>query len=344
MKVGVLKDKVYLEHVTDQFHPESPQRLQCIYDMLGKLPQEGFVYVPARSASDDEICLVHDPRYHAAVAETAGKSHTRLDPDTSTSPKSFEAACMAVGGLLNLVDAVMSGEIDNGIALVRPPGHHAEANRAMGFCLFNNIAIAARYLARQYGLDRILLVDFDLHHGNGTQHSFYDDPKVLYFSTHQYPYYPGSGWYSEVGRGEGKGYTVNVPLTYGMDDVDYDYVFNQLLVPLSDAFHPQMVLVSAGFDIHRDDPLGGMAVTEAGFANMTRILLDIASRHCGGKMLVALEGGYDLDGLTRSVQAVILEMRRGTPSGTPIRGEPCKGVVQTVASVKEALKPYWKTL
>jgi acetoin utilization deacetylase AcuC-like enzyme len=344
MKVGVVKDSIYLEHITDEYHPENPQRLQYIYEMLEQLPQEDLVYVAPRPASNDEICLIHDVRYHATVAQTAGKSYTQLDPDTSTSPRSYEAACMAVGGLLSLADALMKGEIDNGIALVRPPGHHAEQDRAMGFCLFNNIAIAARYLVGQYGLDRILLVDFDLHHGNGTQHSLYDDPKILYFSTHQYPYYPGSGWYTEVGQGEGKGYTVNVPLTYGMDDVDYDHIFKQLLVPISDAFHPQIVLVSAGFDIHRDDPLGGMAVTEAGFANMTRILLDIASRHCGGKMLVALEGGYDLNGLTRSVQAMIMEMK-GAPISASIQGgEPSKGVVQTVASVKEALKPYWKTL
>jgi acetoin utilization deacetylase AcuC-like enzyme len=342
MKVGVVKDKIFLEHVTDQFHPECPQRLYYIYDMVEKLPQEGLVYVSPRSASNDEICLIHDARYCTTVAQTAGRSYTRLDPDTSTSPMSYQAACMAVGGLLNLADAMMKGEIDNGIALVRPPGHHAEANRAMGFCLFNNIAIAARYLVQQYALDRILLVDFDLHHGNGTQHSLYDDPKILYFSTHQYPYYPGSGWHSEIGQGEGKGYTINVPLTYGMDDEDYDYVFNQLLVPVADVFHPQVVLVSAGFDIHRDDPLGGMAVTEAGFARMTRTLLDIASKHCNGKMLVALEGGYDLDGLTKSVRAVIMEMR-GVPLDMPIQGEPCKGVMQTVASVKEALKPFWKT-
>lgn len=343
MRVGVVKDAIYLEHITDDYHPENPQRLHHIYSMIEQLPQDDLIYVTPRSASADEICLIHDARYYEMVAQTAGKPYSQLDPDTSTSPKSYEAACRAVGGILDLVDAIMKGEIDNGIALVRPPGHHAEQDRAMGFCLFNNIAIAARYLIEKYGVDRILLVDFDLHHGNGTQHSLYEDPRVLYFSTHQYPYYPGSGWYSEVGREEGKGYTINVPLTYGMGDADYDYIFKQLLVPVADAFHPQMVLVSAGFDIHRDDPLGGMAVTEAGFANMTRILLDIASRQCGGKMLVALEGGYDLDGLTRSVQAVIMEMK-GTSTVVPIRGEPCKGVLQTVASVKEAVRPYWKTL
>lgn len=343
MRVGVVKDKVYLEHVADQFHPESPQRLYCIYDMIEKLPQEDLVYISPRFASNDEICLIHDARYCMTVAQTAGKSCTRLDPDTSTSPMSYQAACMAVGGVLNLADILMGGEIDNGIALVRPPGHHAEANRAMGFCLFNNIAIAARYLIQQYGLERILLVDFDLHHGNGTQHSLYDDPKILYFSTHQYPYYPGSGWYKEIGQGDGKGYTINVPLAYGMGDADYDYIFNQLLVPVADDFQPQIVLVSAGFDIHRNDPLGGMAVTEAGFDRMTRTLLDIASSHCGGKMLVALEGGYDLDGLTKSVRAVIMAMR-GMPSNASIQGEPCKAAMQTVADVKEALRDYWKTI
>lgn len=344
MKVGIVKDDIYLQHITDRFHPENPQRLHYIYDMLERLPQEDLVYVASRPASEDEICLIHTPRYHDYVAATAGKAYTQLDPDTSTSPKSYEAASMAVGGTLNLADAVMKGEVDNGFALVRPPGHHAERDRAMGFCLFNNIAIAARYLIKQYRLERILLVDFDLHHGNGTQHSLYDDPRVLYFSSHQYPYFPGSGWYSEIGQEKGKGYTVNVPLTYGMDDLDYDYIFRQLVVPLADAFHPEVVLVSAGFDTHRDDPLGGMAVTEAGYANMTRILLDIASRHCEGRMVVALEGGYDLNGLARSVQAMISEMK-GTPLGAVMKaGEPCRGVMQTVDSVKEVLKAYWKTL
>ena len=176
----------------------------------------------------------------------------------------------------------------------------------MGFCIFNNIAIAARYLEKKYGLTSILLVDFDLHHGNGTQHSFYKDKTVLYFSAHQYPCYPGTGWYEEIGEGAGRGYTVNVPMSSGMGDEDYVYIFKDILLPISEMYKPEMVLVSAGFDTYYDDPLGGMAVTEAGFSAMTRILLDIAEKHCAGKALFALEGGYDLKGLASSVRAVLL--------------------------------------
>ena len=187
--------------------------------------------------------------------------------------------------MLKIADALFSKEIDNGFALVRPPGHHAERDRAMGFCIFNNIAIGARYLQKKYKLARIMIVDFDLHHGNGTQHSFYKDAEVLYFSTHQYPYYPGTGWFEEVGDGAGKGYTVNLPLSYGMGDDDYLYAFQEILLPIADIYKPQFVLVSAGFDAYYNDPLGGMVVTEEGYAGMTKILLDIASKHSDGKVL-----------------------------------------------------------
>jgi acetoin utilization deacetylase AcuC-like enzyme len=251
---------------------------------------------------------------------------------------------MAAGGVLELADKLVAAEINSGFALVRPPGHHAERNRAMGFCIFNNIAIGARYLEKKHKVSRILVVDFDLHHGNGTQHSFYKDSKILYFSTHQYPYYPGTGWYEEIGEGEGKGYTVNVPLSYGMGDSDYAYIFEEVLMPLADLYKPEIVLVSAGFDNYYHDPLGGMKVTEEGFAVMTRILMNIADKHCGGKMLFALEGGYDLKGLASSVKAVIMEMKDSSVH-TPDMGEnPSASVVQTVGKVKQTLEPYWGKL
>ena len=233
MKVGLVKEDIYLDHITDDFHPENPGRLRAIYEMLEEIDRKGLVYVPARPATRDEIALIHEQHYITMVEETRGKVQTRLDPDTVASARSYDAACMAAGGLLQLVDAAVSGEIDNGFALVRPPGHHAEAGRAMGFCIFNNVAIAARYLEKKHGLTRILIVDFDVHHGNGTQHSFYEDPSVLYISTHQYPHYPGTGWYEEIGQGKGKGYTINVPLAYGMNDADYLYVFREVVVPVS---------------------------------------------------------------------------------------------------------------
>ncbi|HOJ43758.1 MAG TPA: histone deacetylase, partial [Syntrophorhabdaceae bacterium] len=256
MKTGIVREDIYMEHVMDFYHPESPERLRRIYAMLEDLGSENIERIPARDATHEEIAYVHDKSYIESISATKGKS-VRLDPDTSTSPKSYEAAIKAAGGLLSLIDAVMEGKVDNGFALIRPPGHHAERNRAMGFCLFNNIAIGARYLENRHNLKRIVIVDFDLHHGNGTQHSFYRDATVLYFSTHQYPYYPGTGWIDETGEGEGRGYTVNVPFSYGMDDDDYMYAFKEVLVPIIEMYKPEIILVSAGFDAHYDDPLGG---------------------------------------------------------------------------------------
>ncbi len=342
MKVGIVRDAIYLEHVTESFHPENPGRLRAIYGRLEAMDQAGLVYVPARAASDEEIALNHDPAYVRFVRETKGTPQRRLDPDTVTSARSYEAACMAAGGFLELIDACLSGKVDNGFALVRPPGHHAEAAKAMGFCIFNNCAIGARHLLKKHGYRRVMIVDFDLHHGNGTQHSFYDDPAVLYLSTHQYPYYPGTGWFDEVGEKEGKGYTINVPMTYGMNDADYIHVFEEIVVPVSRLLRPEVVLVSAGFDIHRDDPLGGMAVSERGFARMTRILMDIAKSECGGKLLFVLEGGYDLEALAKSVEAVVMELKE-----TPIRKaeemeeDRSRAVLEAVSRAKQTLKPYW---
>ena len=341
MKVGIVKHDIYLEHITDDFHPENPNRLVHIYAMLHELGQEGLVYVQPRMATHEEIALNHDASYINFVAETKGKVQRRLDPDTVTSPKSYEAACMAVGGLLQLGDALFAGEVDNGFALVRPPGHHAERGKGMGFCIFNNVAVAARYLIRKHGLKRIFIVDWDLHHGNGTQHSFYGDSDILYFSTHQYPYYPGTGAYEEIGSGEGKGYTINVPMSYGMGDGDYVYAFEEIVVPVVRRWKPEAILVSAGFDIHRSDPLGGMAVTESGFTEMTRMLMDAAEEVCKGRILFTLEGGYDLSGLTNSVKAVILQLRKTPLYIREDKASPSSAVTETVKLVKQTLQPYW---
>ncbi|MCX8022286.1 MAG: histone deacetylase [Syntrophorhabdaceae bacterium] len=343
MDIYIVKDKIYLEHGADPYHPENPNRLKRIYGMLEELDGEGITYIKPRMATHEEIGLNHDMDYIDEIASTKGKER-RLDPDTATSPKSYEAACMAVGGVLELVDRIMEEKTHVGFALVRPPGHHAEHNRAMGFCIFNNVAVAARYLQKKYGLNRMLVVDFDLHHGNGTQHSFYRDPEILYFSTHQYPYYPGTGHYTEIGEGRGKGYTVNVPLSYGMGDADFIYIFEELLVPISDRYKPEFVLVSAGFDTHINDPLGSMRVTEGGFAAMTRILLSIAKTHCKEKTLFALEGGYNLDGLTNSVKAVILEMTGESIYPFKKEQSPSSQVKEIVKTVKGTLKDYWTGL
>jgi acetoin utilization deacetylase AcuC-like enzyme len=341
MSVGIVKDNLFLEHITDDYHPENPNRLRSIYSMLETISDDGIVFVQPRKATREEIALNHDVAYIDYVAATSGKPPKRIDPDTVTSPKTYEASCLAAGGVLALIDKLQASEIQSAFALVRPPGHHAERDRGMGFCIFNNIAIGARYLEKAYNAKRILIVDFDLHHGNGTQHSFYGDATVLYFSTHQYPYYPGTGWYEEIGEGDGEGYTINVPMSYGMSDEDYLYAFREVLVPVSDVYRPEMVLVSAGFDAYYNDPLGGMVVTEGGYAMMTKILLEIAEKHSKGKALFALEGGYDLAGLASSVKAVITEMK-GSPA---YAYEKKKGqsdeIVQTVKRLKHLLSSRW---
>jgi acetoin utilization deacetylase AcuC-like enzyme len=341
MSVGIVKHEIYLEHVIDDHHPESPERLRRIYAMLDDMGKDGLVFIPPRAATHEEITLVHESAYVEAVAATMGKSHVRLDPDTATSPKSYEAALMAAGGVLELLDAIERTDVGSGFALVRPPGHHAERSAAMGFCLFNNIAIGARYLQEKYGFKRILIVDYDLHHGNGTQHTFYNDDEVLYFSAHQYPYYPGSGGFREVGEGSGRGYTVNVPLSYGMGDDDYEYIFRGVLAPLADQYQPEIVLVSAGFDTYYNDPLGGMTVTEKGFAAMTRVLLEIADEHCKGKVACVLEGGYDVEGLANSVRAVITELKRESTDGPHKEISPSKEVMEVAEKVRGVLEPFW---
>jgi acetoin utilization deacetylase AcuC-like enzyme len=293
-----------LKHDMGAGHPESPERLRAI---VARLEQGGvmsrLIRIEAIPAADEWIMQVHKPSYVASLKQHAPASgRVMLDADTSMSPGSLPAAYLAAGGALAAADAIVAGRVDNAFCAVRPPGHHAERDRAMGFCLFNNVAIAARYFQRRYGLARVLIVDWDVHHGNGTQHSFDDDPSVLFFSTHQYPHYPGTGRATETGRGAGEGTTINVPMEAGEGDEDYLTVFRKVLVPAADAFKPDVVLISAGFDAHRDDPLAGMGLTEDGYAELTRIVAGIAHRHSHGRVLSLLEGGYNLQALSASVE------------------------------------------
>jgi acetoin utilization deacetylase AcuC-like enzyme len=309
-KTGIVRDTRYIEHRTGDFHPESHRRLEVIYEMLNDPDMtDKYIDVPVREATEEELLYIHSKDYIDLVAATAGKPSSFLDADTQTSPGSYQAALLAAGGLCNTINMVNSGELDNAFALVRPPGHHAERNRGMGFCLFNNVAIGAIYAQKKLGLNRILITDWDLHHGNSTQHSFENDPSILYFSTHQYPFYPGSGSFNEVGRGNGEGFTVNVPLSTGYGDAEYIAIYQQILQPIALEFKPDLVLVSVGFDIYEGDPLGGMSVTPDGFAGLTRILMEIARSNCDGKLVLTLEGGYNLQGLRDSVKAVLKELR-----------------------------------
>ncbi|MEW5817245.1 MAG: histone deacetylase [Spirochaetota bacterium] len=316
LKTGIVKDPAYLGHKTGPLHPETHKRLEVIYRMLSDSDvQSIFCEIDSREAKERELLYIHSGEYIRQVADTAGRMYSFLDADTPTSPGSYRAALRAAGGLCNAVMAVVKGELDNAFALVRPPGHHAEQNSGRGFCIFNNIAIAAEYARKELGTRKILIVDWDLHHGNGTQHAFETNSDILFFSTHRYPFYPGTGGFDENGAGKGEGYTINIPLSPGFGDAEYSIIYAQILKPIAFQFKPELVLVSAGFDIYRDDPLGGMKVTPNGFISLTKILMDIAAAFCGGKIVLTLEGGYDLEGLQQSVKAVIKTLAGVFPAG-----------------------------
>ena len=346
-KTAIVRDERYLEHRPGSFHPESPKRLDAIYSVL-EAPDRAPLFwdLPARPATRDELLAIHKGQYVDMILSTAGKRRRSLDPDTAVSEGSCEAALLAAGGVCEAVSEVVSGNADNAFALVRPPGHHAENNRAMGFCIFNNLAVGARYAQQMHGASRILVVDWDLHHGNGTQHSFEEDPSILYYSTHQYPYYPGSGAHTQGGRGEGAGYTVNVPLASGHGDNEYMGIFEKTLKPIGLEFKPDLILVSAGFDIYQNDPLGGMGVTPRGFAGLTRSVLDIADACCGGRVVMTLEGGYNLKGLQESVLAVVREMAGVTETRpeTPWSDQEVLRVETAAEKVREVHGGLWKGL
>ena len=309
-RTGFVYHPDYLKHDMGAGHPESPDRLRAIVSRLeasGVLDR--LVRIEPASVADEWITQVHEASYLTTLKSRAPVSgRVSLDPDTSMSAGSLPAAYLAAGGALAAADAIMAGTVDHAFCAVRPPGHHAESDRAMGFCLFNNVAIAARYLQRRHGVARVLIVDWDVHHGNGTQHTFDDDPSVLFFSTHQYPHYPGTGRATERGKGKGKGLTINVPMSAGQGDEDYREVFERLLVPAADAFKPDFVLISAGFDAHRDDPLASMGLTEEGYAALTGIVAGIARRHSKGRILSCLEGGYNLNALAASVERHVVAL------------------------------------
>jgi acetoin utilization deacetylase AcuC-like enzyme len=304
MKAGLVYDPIYLEHDTGD-HVENSQRLVATMSYLEETGiKEKLTCLPCRPASLEELQMIHTPEYISHVKGEAGKGGGWLDPDTLISAKSYDAALYAAGGLMVSVEAVMKGEVDNAFALIRPPGHHAVHDRAMGFCIFNNIAIAAKFALNKFSHNRILIADFDVHHGNGTQDAFYADPRVLYFSTHQYPFYPGTGWMDETGTGEGEGTTVNFPLAAGWGDEEYLKAFNEVLVPVTRRFRPQFIMASAGFDAHWADHLAMMRASVTGFAQMVMILKKLAAELCQGRLVFALEGGYNIQVVTSSIKAV----------------------------------------
>jgi acetoin utilization deacetylase AcuC-like enzyme len=300
MKTGYVWEDDYTLHEMGYGHPESPRRLISIKDILdGNGVGRDIGKLEARNATEEELAYIHDENYIKRIAETAGRPVTHLDPDTQTNAYTWDAARLAAGGTIVCAQEVMEGRMSNAFALVRPPGHHAERGRAMGFCFFNNAAIAAEWLLKKAGLERVAIVDFDVHHGNGTQHAFYKRPDVFFASVHRDNFYPGTGFADEKGEGEGREATLNVPLSAGADDDDYRRAIEGTIMPAVERFSPQFIIASAGYDSHVTDPIGGMRVTTNGYRRIMRDLLDLAEATCDGKLIAVLEGGYDLKGLRR---------------------------------------------
>jgi acetoin utilization deacetylase AcuC-like enzyme len=292
-KTGFAYHPIFMEHHPGSWHPERPERLTAILQAIedSGLKTDLVDLTPA-ACPREYILSVHTERLVDTIERLCTSAPQHIDADTAVSEKSFEAALYAAGAGIGAADAIMSGNIDNAFCAVRPPGHHAETDRAMGFCLFNNVAITTRYLQRVHEIGKVLIIDWDVHHGNGTQEIFYEDPTVLFFSSHQYPHYPGTGSMDEGGSGEGETFTVNAPLRAGCGDAEYEHVFTKMLPPVADIFKPDFVMISAGFDAHREDSLASMQLTEEGYAGLTRLALEIAREHCGGRVISMLEGGY----------------------------------------------------
>ncbi|MCE5264802.1 MAG: histone deacetylase [Deltaproteobacteria bacterium] len=343
---GIVKDRRYFRHGSEFTHPETPQRLVSIYEMIEN-PDMAWKYtmIEPRYATREELERVHRPHYIDFIARTAGQTMTMLDPDTVATADTYDTARLAAGGVMNAIGSVACGETDNAFALIRPPGHHAQPAEAAGFCIFNNIAIGARHALAKCGMERIMIVDWDLHHGNGTQEIFYEDRQVLYCSTHQSPAYPGTGGLHETGKGLGVGYTINVPLQPGADDAFYVRIFREIICPVARMFRPDVILVSAGFDIYIADPLGEMKVTPEGFACMTRVLLSLADECCCGRLVVVLEGGYNVTGLTKSVRAVLLELLGETRASDAtldrLAANTDEGCSRLIARVRDKIRPFW---
>jgi len=339
MKVGFAYDPIYLKHDTGR-HVENAERLKAIISHLdqSQLRQQLTPIKPC-AASVEELSLVHHKHYISHIQDLAQKGGGWLDVDTVMSADSYEAAVYAAGGAISATEAVMSGEVASAFALVRPPGHHATSERAMGFCLFNNVAIAAKHAMVKYALERLAIIDFDVHHGNGTHDTFYDNPQVLYVSTHEYPFYPGTGSLYETGKGEAEGTKVNIPLPAGCGDNEYLLVFEQIIAPVVSRFKPQLILVSAGYDSHWADGLAMMQASVTGFAQMVTIIKGLADKLCSGKLVFTLEGGYNLTALSASVRATFDVLLGNTqiedPLGQPQYNLSAPSITPVVKAIKE---------
>ena len=340
MALTLFTSSIFADHLTPPGHPERVERFEVMQAIAAEFRQKGIPVEEPEPATDAEIGRIHAPEYISLIRETAGRA-VALDPDTFTSPRTWEVARMAAGAGVSAVEYVLeAGPGARAFALVRPPGHHAERAKAMGFCFFNSIAIAAAH-ARAKGLARVAVVDFDVHHGNGTQWSFYGDPAVLFVSSHQYPYYPGTGAAGDIGSGAGAGFTLNMPLSAGATDADYEVVYSRLALPVLRQFRPELVLVSAGFDAHMDDPLAGMRLTGSYFGRLMRAIADVADASSQGRLVAITEGGYDLAGLAASLRASITALSGSGASDDGPQGETPRGEA-TIKAVAPHIAKYWK--
>ncbi len=338
---ALIRDPRFREHAGPRGHPERPERLDAIDEGLAPLAGR-FVELEPRAASDEEILRVHHREHLERLLAVEGRAAS-LDPDTYTSARSLEIARLAAGSTVDLALRVARGELPSGFALVRPPGHHAEPNGAMGFCLLNQIAMAARALRAEAGAERVAVVDFDVHHGNGTQHIFEAERDVLFISLHQFPFYPGTGALSERGTGEGFGSTVNLPLPAGAGDSEYLATFDAVVVPILREFRPDVLLVSAGFDAHERDPLASMQLTSSAFGGFAARLRAVAEEACGGRLILALEGGYDLAALGEAVRLVSGELATSEPEVGP-SPSPTPLANQLIETFCEVHGPRWASI
>ncbi len=348
--VGIITDPLFAGHSNGPDHPESPERFKAVESGIDTrrdtIPQ---ISIEPRPATREELERVHTQSYVDRIGRTSGHDYTALDYETRTNRYSYDAARTAAGAVIEGIEALFDGKASSFFAAGRPPGHHAERARAMGFCIFNSIAVAAEHCLSNRNLERVLIVDWDVHHGNGTMHAFYNDPSVLYMSIHQFPHYPGTGRINDVGKREGEGFTVGVPLPPGCGDEDYAHVFDRIILPVAREYRPEIVLVSAGYDPDKRDPLAGMQLTPAMFAWMTVQLKTVAAETAGGRIGIVLEGGYNLQALEEGVAATVGALAGDADGGADYppdfpNAEPTRQAAEITERCIEELSRYWGSL
>ncbi|MEZ4649524.1 MAG: histone deacetylase [Candidatus Eisenbacteria bacterium] len=350
MTVHLYRDRFFLRHDAGPGHPENARRVEAVIRSLESSPIEGVVDCSPPAATREQLLRVHHEHHIDRVAATDGERRTFLDPDTSTCPDSYRVALRAAGASVQSTEDVVRGDASGAFALVRPPGHHAESNEAMGFCLFNNVAVAAAHAIEELGLSRVLVLDPDVHHGNGTQEIFFGRKDVLFVSSHRYPFYPGTGWFDEIGEGDGTGYTVNLPMPPLFTDSDVVHLYSELVGPIVEEFRPEIILVSAGFDTWHEDPLGMLKMTEAGYVALFRLFRSWAIHHCPGRIVAILEGGYEPKGVVAGVCSaleVMTEPEAKTLAGVAdlaSLGPVSESARAIVENARRTLSPHWPLL